>query len=152
MSDRCQKLRRQLKQERLDALLVTNFTNVTYLTGFTGDDSYLLVTLNGEKLVTDPRYTTQLEEECAGLALEVRPPGVTMLDAVTTVVAQEKVERLGIECSSATVSFQQSLMKALPDTKIVVTENLVERLRAVKDKDEIDATRVACQKARRAFD
>jgi Xaa-Pro aminopeptidase len=36
--------------------------------------------------------------------------------------------------------------------KSVVTENLVERLRIVKDKEEIDATRVACQQARRAFD
>ena len=41
--ERRNKLRRQLKQEGLDALLVTNFKNVTYLTGFTGDDSYLLV-------------------------------------------------------------------------------------------------------------
>ena len=41
-----------------------NFTNVTYLTGFTGDDSYLLVTANGETLISDERYTTQLEEEC----------------------------------------------------------------------------------------
>ena len=28
-------------QPTADALLVTNFKNVTYLTGFTGDDSYL---------------------------------------------------------------------------------------------------------------
>ena len=42
--------------------------------------------------------------------------------------------------------------RALPKLKLVATENLVERLRIVKDKDEIDATRVACQQARRAFD
>ena len=36
--------------------------------------------------------------------------------------------------------------------QIVVTENLVERLRIVKDKSEIDATRVACQQARRAYE
>ena len=30
------------KRTGADALLITNFTNVTYLTGFTGDDSYLL--------------------------------------------------------------------------------------------------------------
>src|SRR4029077_9103939 len=36
--------------------------------------------------------------------------------------------------------------------QIVVTENLVERLRIVKDKSEIDATLVACQQARRSFD
>jgi Xaa-Pro aminopeptidase len=149
---RRKKLRALVAKAKADALLVTNFKNVTYLTGFTGDDSYLLVTLNGETLITDPRYTTQLEEECPGLALEIREPGVTMMQGVVTAVKRAKVERLGIEGASATISFKQSLAKELTGLKIVVTENLVERLRIVKDKDEIDATRLACQQARRAFD
>ena len=77
---RRKKLSSLLKEAQADALLVTNFKNVTYLTGFTGDDSYLLVTLDGETLITDPRYTTQLEQECPGLALEIREPDVKMLD------------------------------------------------------------------------
>ena len=149
---RRKKLRALINGAEADALLVTNFKNVTYLTGFTGDDSYLLVTADGEMLITDPRYTTQLEEECPGLRLEVREPGVTMLAGVLKVVEGAKVERLGIEGTSATVSFQQSLAKQLPNVQIVTTENLVERLRIVKDKSEIDATRVACVQARRAFD
>ncbi len=149
---RRKKLRSLIDKAEADALLVTNFTNVTYLTGFTGDDSYLLATIDGEILITDPRYTTQLEEECPGLPLDVRAPGVKMLPAVARVIQRAKIERLGIEGNSATVSFQQSLAKALPNLRIVVTESLVERLRIVKDKGEIDATRVACQQARRAYD
>ena len=41
---RREKLRRLVEKAGADALLVTNFINVTYLTGFTGDDSYLLCT------------------------------------------------------------------------------------------------------------
>lgn len=149
---RRKRLRALIKPAKADALLVTNFGNVTYLTGFTGDDSYLLVTLDGEKLITDMRYTTQLEEECPRLPLEIRVPGVTMLAAVTKEIKRAKIERLGIEGNSATVSFQQSLAKELPNLPLVVTEGLVERLRVVKDKDEIEATRAACQQARRAFD
>jgi len=149
---RRKKLRALIQEAEADALLVTNFTNVTYLTGFTGDDSYLLATLDGETLVTDPRYTTQLEEECPGLALEVRQPSVKMLAAVVGVVKRLKIKRLGIEGNSATVSLQQSLAKALPKVQLVVTENLVERLRIEKDKDEIKATRLACQQARHAYD
>ncbi len=149
---RRKKLRSLLREAQADALLVTNFVNVTYLTGFTGDDSYLLATRDGETLITDPRYTTQLDEECPGLALEVRDPGVKMLAAVVKVIERAKVERLGIEGNSATVSFQQSLSEALPKLSVVVTESLVERLRITKDKSEIEATRVACQQARRAYD
>jgi Xaa-Pro aminopeptidase len=149
---RRQKLRALVRKAKADALLVTNFKNVTYLTGFTGDDSHFLATLDGETLVTDMRYTTQLAEECPGLALEVRTPGVSMLKAVTKAVKRAKIERLGIEGSSATVAFHQSLAQALPKIEIAATDNLVERLRIVKDKDEIAATRAACQQARRAFD
>src|SRR5262245_34847764 len=114
---RRKKLRALIKDANADALLVTNFVNVTYLTGFTGDDSYLLATLNGETLITDPRYTTQLAEECPGLPLEVREPGVKMLSAVTKVIKADKISRLGIEGNSATVSFQQSLSKVLPNVQ-----------------------------------
>ena len=51
------KLRQLIRRAKLDALLVTNFTNVTYLTGFSGDDSYLLVSGDSQLLLTDPRYT-----------------------------------------------------------------------------------------------
>jgi Xaa-Pro aminopeptidase len=149
---RRKKLRSLVKEAEADALLVTSFTNVTYLTGFTGDDSYLLMTPDGETLVTDPRYTTQLEEECPGLRLEIREPGVTMLAGTTKAIGDAKVERLGIEANSATVALQQSLVKALPKVQIVATENLVENLRLVKDASEVEATRVACMQARRAYD
>src|SRR4051812_19543001 len=43
-------------------LLVTNFINVSYLTGFTGDDSYLLVTRDDCLLLSDPRYEEQIGE------------------------------------------------------------------------------------------
>ncbi|MFO0790197.1 MAG: Xaa-Pro peptidase family protein [Pirellulales bacterium] len=149
---RRKKLRELIREAKADALLITSFINVTYLTGFTGDDSYLLVTLDGECLITDPRYTTQLEEECPGLALEIRAPGVKMLTAVVKVLSDANVGRLGLEGASATVAFERSVAKELPKCAIVVTEGLVEQLRLVKDKSEIDATRVACVQAKRAYD
>ncbi|MFG0335630.1 MAG: aminopeptidase P family N-terminal domain-containing protein, partial [Maioricimonas sp. JB049] len=47
MSDRFaarrKKLLRLLRDENLPAMLVTSETNVSYLTGFSGDSSYLLL-------------------------------------------------------------------------------------------------------------
>jgi Xaa-Pro aminopeptidase len=63
-----------------------------------------------------------------------------------------KIDRLGIEGSSATVSLKESLAKELPDIELITTENLVEQLRIVKDFSEIEATRLACVQARRAYD
>ena len=75
-----------------------------------------------------------------------------MLTGVEKVIRGAKAERLGLEGDSTTVSFQQALVKVLPNVQTIVTENLVERLRIVKDRSEIEATRVACLQAKRAYD
>ncbi len=152
MSERRTKLRRQLKQDSLDALLITNFINVTYLTGFTGDDSYLLVTPTGDVLLSDQRYTTQLEEECPGLDLAIRAPGTKMLDFTAKALERAKVGRLGVEADSMTVSLRDALAAALPKAELMSTSGWVEELRLIKDTDEINRTRRACDLARRCFE
>ena len=90
---RRQKLRRLVNKANVDGILVTNFTNVTYLTGFSGDDSFLLVTRDKDILLSDPRYTEQLQEECPGLELAIRGPGVKMASFLAKVIRESK-ERL----------------------------------------------------------
>ena len=51
------RLRRLVRKTEADAILITDLTNVTYLTGFTGDSSFLLVTPTNEIVLSDPRYT-----------------------------------------------------------------------------------------------
>lgn len=144
-------LRKLLKQSDVDALLVTNFTNVTYLTGFTGDDSYVLLTAKQAIILSDPRYTTQLEEECPGVELEIRVHGAPMLDAVKKTVGKTKVGRLGVEAGSMTVGLYEQLSAALPKVGTRSTTGLVEQLRQIKDKEEIDETRLACRYAEKGF-
>src|ERR1700733_6345934 len=96
-------LRKLLRAAGADSLLVTNFTNVTYLTGFTGDDSYLLIASDRQTILSDPRYTTQLSEECPGIELAIRDPGKTMLDMIDAVLVARKSGAMGIEARSMTV-------------------------------------------------
>ena len=145
------KLRRSLRKAGLDALLVTNFTNVTYLTGFSGDDSYLMLLGKDEIVVSDPRYTTQLAEECPGLEASIRPPGTGMIEALARIAKEARATRLGIEGSSMTVGLRDQIAAALPKAELVATENLVELLRVVKDKEEVADIRRAIWYAERAF-
>jgi len=155
MPDRCHrrrnKLRRAVKKAGADAMLVTNFTNVTYLTGFTGDDSYLLVRSDGDVAISDARYTTQLEEECPGLDVHIRPPGIKTSEAAVKVVRRARVRRLAIEGDSMTVSERDAIAAELPKLEIITTSGLVERLREVKDRDEIARLRQAVWYAEKAF-
>jgi Xaa-Pro aminopeptidase len=145
------KLRKLLHKSDADAMLVTSFTNVTYLTGFTGDDSYLLLRREGEVLLSDPRYTTQLEQECAGLELAIRPPGVGMLETIEREVKKARPKRLAIEAASMTAGLRDQIADKLTKTELASTSDLVEQLRVTKDQQEIDQIRVAIWQAEKAF-
>jgi len=150
-STRRNRLRKAFKSSGIDALLVTDFMNVTYLTGFTGDDSYLLVRRDGETLLSDPRYVTQLGEECPGLDLHIRPPGAAMLQAIVRTVKASKIARLGIEGDSMTVGLRDQIAEKLPKTALATTSGLVEKLRLIKDREEIARLRAAVDQAEKAF-
>ncbi len=145
------KLRRAVKRAGADALLVTNFRNVTYLTGFTGDDSYLLLRRDGETLLSDGRYTTQLKEECPGLDLDIRRPNVKMVDATARLARRAKVGKLAIEADSMTVAFRDNLAERLSRVELVSTSGRVAQLRLRKDRDEVRRIRQAVACAEKAF-
>ncbi|MDZ4821631.1 MAG: Xaa-Pro peptidase family protein [Planctomycetota bacterium] len=148
---RCDKLRKLLKKSNYPGLLVSNRTNVTYLTGFTGEDSFLLVMPDGEVLITDPRFTEQVEQECPGLEMHVRLPGVSMSAATGRACGTAKLGRLAIEGDSLTVSARDRLADQLPKVELATSSGLVETLRTIKDKSEIAAIRQAVRMAEEAF-
>jgi Xaa-Pro aminopeptidase len=145
------RLRKSAQKSGVESLLITNFTNVTYLTGFTGDDSYLLLWRDGQILLSDPRYTTQLEGECPGLELEIRPPGTNFSESITKMVRAAHIGRLGIEAESMTVGFRDRLASELAELEIQPTSGLVEQLREIKDAEEIAQLRQAIWYAEKAF-
>ena len=63
---RIKDLRVELKKSSIEAFLVTNETNVTYLSGFTGGDSVLLITPDTQFFLTDSRYTEEAKDTLTG--------------------------------------------------------------------------------------
>jgi len=145
------RLRRLIKKSDVDGFLVTNFTNVTYLSGFTGEDSFLLILPAGEIVLSDPRYTTQLQEECPGVDLEIRPPGTAMLASIRKVLRRAKCKAVGFESDSLTVGLYGSLVEGIDAVQWVRCQEMVERLRRIKDRDEIRSIRTAVMLAERSF-
>lgn len=145
------RLRKLLKKMGGDALLVTNFTNVTYLTGFTGDDSCLLVSRNDAVIVSDFRYITQLEEECPDVPAHIRPTSVKLIDAAAEVIATAKVSRLAIEADALTVAAYDRLLECLTTVDVQPASGQVEELRQIKDKEEVAEIRQAARYAEKAF-
>lgn len=149
--ERRDKLRQAIRKAGVEALLVTDFTNVSYLTGFSGEDAYLLVQHTGEVLISDGRFTTQLDEECPGLERFIRKTGVLLSEATTKVLSLAKIGKLAVEADAMTVAFREKIGSKLPNLEITPTSGLVEELRQIKDKEEIALIREAARQAEKAF-
>ena len=132
-------------------LLVSSATNVRYLTGFTGEDSVLLVTRDRALIVSDGRFTTQLSQECPDLEARIRAIGQTQLEVVADVVGKLDVRRLAFESAALSVADFETLREKLPTVALLGVADRVETLRAIKDEDEVAAIREAIDFAERAF-
>lgn len=145
------RLRSQLAQLQIDALLVSHPVNVRYLTGFTGDASYLLVDRSRELLVSDGRFTEQIEQECPGLNTHIRTLGETTLQALGAIIQKSGFRNIGIEANRMTVAEFEGLSQKIPTTNWKSTQGVVEAFRAVKDIDEIKFIREAVAVAERVY-
>jgi Xaa-Pro aminopeptidase len=149
---RCDRLRSLLRREAVEALIVSNPHNVSYLTGFSGDSSYLLVSSERAILLSDGRFAEQIREECPDLEVVIRKTtGVRMPGVVANTCSKLHISRLGVESGSVSVAELADLEAAMPRVAIKPTGGLVETLRMCKDGDEIQAIRQSIQYAEQAF-
>jgi len=149
---RRQQVRKSLRTRRFDAVLVQAERNVTWLTGFSGDSTWLLLTLDSERLISDFRYITQLEEECPGVETLIRTSSTKLSDAVAMLVQAAGIERLGVEGHVITLELAETVKAALPKTSIESFAWEIEALRAIKDREEIAEIREAIRLAERGYD
>ena len=137
VAPRLGRLRERFDAAGIDALVVTDLTNVRYLTGFTGSAGMLAVTADGALLTTDGRYRTQSAEQvaAAGAAAEIAVGGLQVQrDALAGWL--EGAARVGLEADH--VSWSASRRWGELVGEVVPTTGEVEALREVKDAGEVD--------------
>jgi Xaa-Pro aminopeptidase len=154
---RQKKLRSQLASAGLDALLVSHLPNIRYLCGFTGSAGLLLVDEAGSIFFTDVRYDTQAREEVEGARVVIARKA--LLNSVgESIAARRKRSRsrgfaVGIEAEHLTVEERKRLAAVLPaGVRLRNAPPLVERMRMVKDADELEKIRAAVELGATLFD
>ncbi len=148
---RREKLRKSIKADKVDAYLITSEVNVSYLTGFTGDSSALIVTPTREILASDGRYTTQLAQECAELELHIRSVGRQPHHGIADALTKMQIKTVGFEAHVLSVATLNTLKELLPTVEFAPIPARVEALRMIKDKVELRAIRRSIAIAERAF-
>lgn len=148
LAPRVHGIRDELNRRSIDALVVTKPANVTYLTGFSGEDSWAVVAKGAVYLLTDSRYTEQAQKECPLAKIVERKD--SMAQAAGKLVGRLKAARtIAVENSISLAQFA-ALKKNTP-ARLKPVDGLVENLRSVKDDGELAAIRSAAAVAAIAF-
>lgn len=138
-------------RERCDAMLVTDETNVRYLSGFSGDSSYLLLGEHRQFILSDSRYDTQIGAECPDLELVTRTAAREMKAVLAETLGGQGWRRVAIESDALTKATYDGFAAELPAVEFMDTRGLVLGLRAVKDAAEIALIRRSIGIAEAAF-
>ena len=140
---------------RLDAagaLLVTDLTNIRWLTGFTGSNAWVVLRPDSLTLVTDGRYGVQAAQQmdAAGVTgdVVVGATGGACLDLVARACAS--CEQVAFEAAHVTYH-QHTQYRTVIAAELVPAVGIVEAERRVKDDAEIDAMARACRIADQAL-
>ena len=145
---RLRRIRRQLHRQHVELLLVSAGANVTYLTGFLGDDSWALLTPRAVYLLTDSRYTEQAVSQCHGCKIIERRESMTK--AVAGLLDKYKsVKSLAVE-SSISIAQLRALKKNVK-RRIKPLANVIETVRRAKDDYEVRAIKKAARIASQAL-
>jgi Xaa-Pro aminopeptidase len=142
MRGREERLAAGLAERELDLILVTNMTNVRYLTGFGGTNGACVCGPEARLLLTDFRYTERAEAEVEGWEV------VTVADDWLGGIAERLAGRTGFEDDHVSVRLLEKLRAKLPGgIELIAAGGTVERLRRVKDETELAAIAAAAELA-----
>jgi Xaa-Pro aminopeptidase len=146
MNDRVSRLRQTMADQQLDGMLITQGSNIRYLSGFTSSDCVLIITSGAAILVTDSRYWEQAEKQAPDFSMAKITE--SMKATLTAATAELDIKRLGFESHNLTVKTFSEYKESLPSAiEWVATSSLVEDLRMIKDDSELtlikEAVRIA---------
>jgi Xaa-Pro aminopeptidase len=147
------RLRLCFSELRVDVILVTHLPNIFYVTGFSGSAGLLLVEPENGLLLIDSRYTFQAREEVSGVRVQTVKHGL-LRGAGEAISRVSRRGRVSVAYSPAqlTIAQKQTLDAATGGrARWVPANGLVEKLRAIKDADELSRMRQAADAISKTF-
>lgn len=134
---------KQLEENNIDVMWISNDKNKRYLTNFTGSTSEVFITINNIYIMTDGRYQTQVYEEVF--------PNVKVIIADTpksyyenTLTFLSRYKTVGIESEHISIS-QYNKISDDYTGQIICLTNFVENQRLTKNSTEVEYIKKACQ-------
>jgi Xaa-Pro aminopeptidase len=154
---RIKSLQSSLPSYEIDALLVTSSYNVAYLTGIHAfsleeREARILITKRNIYLFTDARYTEMVKEESPFVILVEISSINPFFKILEETLKREGTRYLGFEEDNITYREIAELEEDLNNIEFIPMQNVVEKLREIKDILEIEKIRKACDLTDKGFE
>lgn len=131
---RVDKIRSLLQSEDIDSMVVSNIKNVRYISGFTGDEGMAVITENSAYLVVDGRFTEQAGNESK---IEVVDYGGNFVRTIGEILKENNSKKCAFEGNTVSFSEAEHMMKLVDWVSWVAKKDAFEKVRMVKDVNEI---------------
>ncbi len=132
---RIDKIRARIREMGLDAVLIIDELNAQYATNFAFSDGMVLITLSEAHLLTDFRYY-EAAVKAAGARLTVTKTK-ERTKYIADRIAALNLGKIGFEGECVPYSVYKSLCGDHPTVSFEDIGDMLDKLRAVKDSDEI---------------
>lgn len=147
MLTRINKVRKNIGNSGLDACFISNQSNVTYLTGFTGlspneREAFMLISRHSALLLTFPTYFGLYQQGGPGFSTQNITSDKRLSYYLNEIITSEKIKKIGFEKDNLTVMELESLQEKVR-AKFQSTHGITEKFRLTKDKGEIQFIRKA---------
>ncbi|KQO17239.1 M24 family metallopeptidase [Paenibacillus sp. Leaf72] len=149
-AQRLKRIREQLEREQLDGILIASPYNRRYLTGFTGTAGFVAITKDQALLITDFRYTRQAAQQA--VEYEVIQYAGKPFELIREKLDAVGARKLGFEKTHVTLAGYEAYEESFNGLELVPTQNIVEKLRGIKDEREQGHIRKAIDITEKAFE
>lgn len=139
MTEGITRIQQWMEEQCVDGVLITSDANRYYLSGFTGSAASLLFTKTNQYILSDFRYQEQIAEESPDFMFLK----IDQKNTLTHHLSKLGLRNLGVEEGKFTYGQFLDFQKHLSPIKLLSMDGLVEKIRSVKTKEEIDSLRKA---------
>lgn len=138
------KINKIIESGTADAYFITTPVNVSYLTGFSGDSSELLITPKSVYFFTDSRYTLLAEKELENIEI-ITTKANDRLNSISKILRNNGVKTIGVEKDGLSLNqFSGYEEKFNIDSWIDISSVLL-KYRAKKSPVEIENIKIAAR-------
>ncbi|MGD2278641.1 MAG: Xaa-Pro peptidase family protein [Candidatus Omnitrophota bacterium] len=145
------RIKARISRIGMDALLVSDKSDIIYLTNFYSQGVMVLVGRGKPLYVIDPMNKALAEKMLKGKKLEVVEAKGSIIDTVADLVRDKRIRKLGYNSESLASSAYEKLIRLKPKVRLKPASFVIREIREIKTPEEIRKLRKAAREAVRIW-